>query len=196
MPRQQPSLLSDIGSALASSLRYPACPDQCRCRIYTLRLPLSFSLTLILLFALGSGAGAALFGLLFTSSPYTSILSLLLATLGVALWVRAVVWDAKWERAHSLDTDSTHTWHERVPSPTIGRGTSSERGAVRVKVPTTLGLLATDVLRAAAQVGAAVFGFFWLSAPMPGSGWAALVGIPGLWCVLLWRHWRQCSILP
>lgn len=194
MPRQQPSLLSDIGSAIATSLRYPSCPDLCRCRIYTLRLPLSFSGLFALLFALGSAAGAALFGWLFTSSPLLSAALFILASVAVVGWLRVVVWDAKWERAHSLDADSTHTRNDRARSP-VGIPRGGTGGGTRVKVPTTLGLLATDVLRASAQVGAAVFVFFWLSVPLPWWGWVGLIAIPGWWCVLLYQHWRLCAVL-
>lgn len=194
MPRQ-PSLWSDIRSAIASSVSYPACPDLCRCRIYTLHLPLPFGPSLSLLFALGSAAGAALFGWLFTSSALLSAFAFILASLAVVAWLRIAVWNAKWERAHSLDSDSTHTWHGgRSRSPSIGYGVPN-RGRSTIKVPTTLGLLATDVLRASAQVGAALFVAFWIPHLLPLWGWIGLIAIPGWWCFLLWQHWKQCAVL-
>lgn len=195
MPRQ-PSLWADIRSAIASSVSYPPCPDLCRCRIYTLQHPHPFRLVLVVLSDYGTVAGGALFGWLFTSSAPCAAL-FLLASLGVAGWLRLVVWNAKWEPAHRLDSDATHTWHgDRARPPSIGLGVAdSPVQRTVVKVPTTLGLLATDVLRASAQVGAALFVAFWIPHLLPLWGWIGLIAIPGWWCFLLWQHWKQCAVL-
>lgn len=219
MPRQR-SLLADIVAAFTS---YPPCPDLCRCRIFTLPLPLGLGLAPLLsvLFLLGAVGGMALFGVLFEVHVLLPVLGLTVAGLGVFAWLRAVVWDAQWERAHP--SHASHTSHlpshssphsalsnsdahsGSCPDSRLGRSVPgsqlatwappdpSDSPRTRVKVPTTLGLLATDVLRAAAQVGATLYAALWLRLPL--WAWAGALAVPAAFCALLWHHWRQCEVL-
>lgn len=207
------SLLADIVAAFTT---YPPCPDLCRCRVYTLALPLGLGLAPLLsvLFLLGAVGGMALFGVLFEVHVLLPVLGLTVAGLGVFAWLRAVVWDARWERAHP--SHASHASHLPSHSPAHSdshSGSHPDPGhwrappahatwaaldardtpTTRVKVPTTLGLLATDVLRAAAQVGATLYAALWLSLPL--WAWAGALAVPAAFCALLWHHWRQCEVL-